>query len=64
MNQDYTYTATNTLNDSLFQLDKRTYKKWSIEDNQKYITFLKNRSELFVDEKVRRKSKVFKLLSK
>lgn len=64
MSQDYNYTATNTMNDSLFELDKRTYKKWSIEDNQKYITFLKNRSELFVDEKVRRKSKVFKLLSK
>jgi hypothetical protein len=64
MNQDYTYTVTNTQNDSLFELEKRTYKKWSNEDNQKYITFLKNRSELFADEKVRRKSKVFKLLSK
>lgn len=53
--------ATNSL--QYEELDQKAYQRWSIKDNIKYITFLKNVIQHFESEKTRRAFKVFKVLA-
>lgn len=45
------------------EVDLRSYRKWTLEDNLRYVRFLEENIDNFKSQKDRREHKVFKVLS-